>query len=452
VRYLFGRPLGALVSWAAGTGAGALVGATMGEPVYGLVAGSGLGVVLHASQDALRGQRLMRWLRHGGQDGAAAPRDTGFWGELGYRIERALRQRERQLAQERAQHLQFLSAIEASPNGVLLLDEGDAIAWCNPAAADHFSLDPERDHAQRVTNLVRAPGFVALLQTQPPPMQPTLLSGLRHPGTLSVLLRRYGPDRKLVLSQDVTERERHEAMRRDFVANVSHEIRTPLTALAGFVETMQTLPLVESEREHVLRLMAQQTGRMRTLVDDLLTLARLEGSPRPAPDHWFGLDTLLEQVHARTRSLSGGRHELRFPPPAGIELAGSEGEIDSALTNLLSNAVRYTPDGGRIGLSLRRLEDGRLEIGVHDSGIGIAREHLPRLAERFYRVDGSRSRETGGTGLGLSIVKHVAQRHGGELSIDSVPGRGSVFCLLLPAARVKQADVPIDQRDAAARR
>ena len=451
MRHLVGRPLGAVVAWAAGSGAGALVGATLGEPWPALVAGGGVAVLLHASLEALRGRRLMRWVQ--GAQNTAAPRDTGFWGELGYRIERALRQRERQLAQERAQHAQFLNAIDASPNGVLLLDAGDAIVWCNPAAADHFSVDPERDRLQRITNLVRAPGFVALLQADEAPVQPLLLSDLRRPGTLSVLLRRYGPGLKLVLSQDVTERERHEAMRRDFVANVSHEIRTPLTALSGFVETMQTLPLVEADRERVLAMMAQQTSRMRTLVDDLLTLARLEGSPRPAPDRWFFLDPLLEQVHVRAQSLSGGRHALRFPEqPCGVELAGSEGEIDSALTNLLSNAVRYTPEGGTIGVTLRQLDDGRLEIAVRDSGIGIAREHLPRLAERFYRVDGSRSRETGGTGLGLSIVKHVAQRHGGELGIDSVAGKGSTFRLLLPAVRVRQAHPEADQRAEAARR
>ncbi|WP_043460194.1 phosphate regulon sensor histidine kinase PhoR [Azohydromonas australica] len=451
MRYLLGRPLGAVAAWAAGSGLGALVGAPMGELWPGVLAGGGLWVLLNASADALRGQRLMRWLR-GAQD-AAAPRDTGFWGELGYRIERALRLRERQLTRERSQHAQFLNAIEASPNGVLLLDAGEAILWCNAAAADHFGLDPERDRLQRVTNLVRAPDFVALLQAPQAPAQPQLLSGLRRAGTLSVLLRPYGAGLKLVLSQDVTERERHEAMRRDFVANVSHEIRTPLTALSGFVETMQTLPLAEAERHRVLSLMSQQTARMRTLVDDLLTLARLEGSPRPAPDRWFALDTLLEQVRARTQALSSGAHELRFTAPEGIEMAGSEGEIDSALTNLLSNAVRYTPAGGHIGLALRWREDGRLEIAVSDSGIGIAREHLPRLAERFYRVDGSRSRETGGTGLGLSIVKHVAQRHGGELLIDSTPGQGSTFSLLLPPVRVRRQAQMLDQRvDAAVRR
>ncbi len=437
MRHLLGHPLGALASWGVGSATGLLLGGHLGAPLTGLAFGGALGVTLLASLDALRGQRLLRWLS-GAQEGGA-PRGPAFWGELGYCMERALRRREQQLAQERAAHVQFLSAIEASPNGVLLLDGEDAITWCNPAAADHFGLDPERDRQQRVTNLVRAPGFVALLQASDAPLQPQLLSDLRRPGTLAVLVRRYGPDERLVLSQDVTERERHEAMQRDFVANVSHEVRTPLTALSGFVETMQALALSEDERRHVLGLMSQQTARMRSLVDDLLTLARLEGSPRPAPDGWFGLDTLLEQIEARTRSLSAGQHAIEFPPRAGLELAGSESEIDSALTNLLSNAVRYTPPGGGISVLLQRLGDGRLEIAVRDSGIGIAREHMPRLAERFYRVDGSRSRETGGTGLGLSIVKHVLSRHGGELGINSSPGKGSTFKLLLPAVRVRRA-------------
>jgi two-component system phosphate regulon sensor histidine kinase PhoR len=162
---------------------------------------------------------------------------------------------------------------------------------------------------------------------------------------------------------------------------------------------------------------------------------------------------LLQQVHERARALSGGRHELRFGSGEGIELAGSEGEFDSALTNLLSNAVRYTPPGGSIGVALHWLPDGCLELAVHDSGIGIAREHLSRLAERFYRVDGSRSRDTGGTGLGLSIVKHVAQRHGGELRIDSAPGHGSTFTLRLPPARARaRQTTAAAQRDTVARR
>jgi two-component system phosphate regulon sensor histidine kinase PhoR len=259
--------------------------------------------------------------------------------------------------------------------------------------------------------------------------------------TLSVLVRPYGDGLKLVLSQDVTERERHDAMRRDFVANVSHEIRSPLTVLAGFVESMATLPLQEAERQRVLSLMGQQTERMQSLVTDLLTLAQLEGSPRPPPDRWVALHGVFERALAEARALSADRHRISSDGGEGWEVAGSETELRSAVGNLLGNAVRYTPDGGRIRLRWVPRSEGGGAVEVIDSGIGVAREHLPRLTERFYRVDGSRSRATGGTGLGLSIVKHVMQRHGGTIELESEPGAGSCFRLVFPAARLRSAQV-----------
>jgi two-component system phosphate regulon sensor histidine kinase PhoR len=202
---------------------------------------------------------------------------------------------------------------------------------------------------------------------------------------------------------------------------------------------MTNLPLTEIERRRVLVLMTQQADRMSTLVSDLLTLAQLEGSPRPQADRWVSLGPMLTQVATDAGLLSAGRHTLVFPAAVDAQIAGAAGELLSAIINLVNNAVRYTPEGGRIELGWRVLADGVGEIAVTDTGLGIAREHLPRLTERFYRVDGSRSRDTGGTGLGLSIVKHVAQRHGGELDIQSEVGRGSTFRLLLPAARVRAA-------------
>jgi two-component system phosphate regulon sensor histidine kinase PhoR len=259
---------------------------------------------------------------------------------------------------------------------------------------------------------------------------------------VSVLLRRYGEGMKLVLSQDITDRERSDAMRRDFVANVSHEIRTPLTVLAGFIETMSNLPLTEVERKRVLLLMGQQTLRMQTLVSDLLTLAQLEGSPRPTTDRWVALEPLLLQIEAEARALSGGRHQIQVARPGAAQLAGAQAELHSAIANLVSNAIRYTPEGGRIEVRWQQLADGSGELAVSDTGVGVAREHLPRLTERFYRVDGSRSRDTGGTGLGLSIVKHVVQRHGAELDVQSEPGKGSRFRLLFPAVRVRAPAEP----------
>jgi two-component system phosphate regulon sensor histidine kinase PhoR len=258
---------------------------------------------------------------------------------------------------------------------------------------------------------------------------------------LSVHAHSYGKDRKLLLSRDITAVELAEAMRRDFVANVSHEIRTPLTVLSGFIETLQTLPLKRHEQDRYLSLMAQQSKRMQTLVDDLLTLSRLEGSPRPGGNDWVSTSLLFAQsqqeAQALSKLLAPHGHEITFDVAAGFEIAGVQAELYSAISNLVINAVRYTPDIGKIKVSWKMLNDGRGEFMVKDTGQGIAAEHLPRLTERFYRIDRSRSRETGGTGLGLAIVKHVVQRHGAELQIESQLGQGSRFSITFPATRVR---------------
>jgi two-component system phosphate regulon sensor histidine kinase PhoR len=431
------RALMAVLALSLGSLLGFLVGALVGWPIVLAAVGAGCGSLLALALDARHGERLLDWLR--GPQQESAPRDTGTWGELGYRIERALRAKDLALQQEAQRLQQFLAAIEASPNGVMLLDGADQIEWCNSVGAEHFGLDPQRDRRQRITNLVRSPAFVAYLQ-EARFDEPVVFAGPGR-GTLSVLIRPYGgadEGMKLVLSQDITERERADAMRRDFVANVSHEIRTPLTVLAGFVETLAQLPLNEAERKRVLALMAQQTDRMQALVADLLTLAQLEGSPRPGADRWVAVGALMQRAEADARALSAGRHSFEIGGAEGAEVAGSEAELLSAVGNLLTNAVRYTPEGGRVSLQWRWREGGEGEIEVSDTGPGIAREHLPRLTERFYRVDGSRSRDTGGTGLGLAIVKHVVQRHGGEIDITSELGKGSSFKLVFPALRVRQ--------------
>ena len=437
MNWLLPRIVAAAIAMVVGGLAG-LVIPGLNAPVLGAFLGFAFALGVISVRDTLHGYRLITWLR-GSQQGQA-PRDAGLWGELGYRVERSIRLREKGAALERERLSQFLSAIEASPNGVMLLDAGDQIEWCNSLAADHFGLDPRRDLRQRVTNLVRAPAFVSYLQAGSfdDAIQIPDPSG-RH--TLSVLVRSYGDGLRLVLSQDITERERSDGMRRDFVANVSHEIRTPLTVLAGFIETMTNLPLTEVERKRVLVLMTQQADRMGTLVSDLLTLAQLEGSPRPQADRWVPLAPLLAQVEVDAKLLSAGRHTLAFPSHIDAQIAGAHNELLSAVTNLVNNAVRYTPKGGRVEVSWKVHADGAGEIAVTDTGPGIAREHLPRLTERFYRVDGSRSRDTGGTGLGLSIVKHVVQRHGGEIDVQSEPGKGSSFRLVFPALRVRHAAV-----------
>ena len=380
--------------------------------------------------------KLLRWMARDGVD--PAPIVNGPLAELAYRMEKLLRKRDgrRELEQQRLQ--QFLSALEAYPNGLLLLDANDQIQWLNHVAAEQLDLQVERDLLQNIRNLVRAPAFIELMQ-QPAGGSALVSQGRQH---LQLTLRRFGDRRapaSLLMVTDVTERTRLEQMRSDFVANVSHEIRSPLTVLSGFLETLQTMRLSEDERQRSLLLMRQQTERMQLLVSDLLTLARLEGAPKPPPGGWFALDALLARCLSDARAADLGRHQLSAEPcEAGLQLSGNEGEWQSAFGNLVGNALRYTPEGGTVHLAWRWLDDGRGEFAVLDTGPGIAAEHIPRLTERFYRVDGSRSRDTGGTGLGLAIVKHVLQRHGAELIIESQLGQGSQFRIRIPAHRLKR--------------
>ncbi len=447
MRWLLSRLFLAGFASAFAGGLGFLISGPSGLAI-GVSIGAVAALLAVVALDARRASQLMRWLQGSMQD--AAPRDTGLWGELAYRAERALRGLEHDVAAERTRLSQFVAAMDASPNGVLLLDADDVIEWCNARAAGHFGLDPERDRRQRITNLIRSPSFVAYLQAGVFG-EPVTIGPPERKGTLQVTIRTYDSDRKkLILSQDQTERERADALRRDFVANVSHELRTPLTVLAGFLETMRNLPLSEAEQKRVLAMMSQQSDRMTNLVGDLLALARLEGSPRPALDHWVPVAALFGQVEAAARSLSAGRHEIVFADASDVSVAGSESELLSAIGNLASNAVRYTQDGGRVDVAFELEADGAGAIVVADNGRGVPAEHLPRLTERFYRVDSGRSRESGGTGLGLAIVKHVAQRHGGELAIESELGKGSTFRLLLPAARVRTAHESSGSMQAAA--
>ena len=404
--------------------------------------------------DAWMGQRMLRWL-HADSPGEFDFK-SGVWAEVAARVQRLLRDRERETADRQSRLDSFLSAMQASPNGVMLLDGDSHIEWCNDTAALHFGLDIERDKLQVVGNLVRDPGFVAYMAGKNYHnafTMPGRNSSTTHPVTLSVQLHPYGEGRKLLLSRDITMVEQAEAMRRDFVANVSHEIRTPLTVLSGFVETLQTLELSDVERGGYLDLMALQAERMQTLVSDLLTLSKLEGSPPPSLDTAVPLTPLMRQLEHDAKALSGalaedsdgGVQKISFDCAFEGSLLGARSELLSAMSNLVSNAVRYTPHEGHIEIKLLPSSpDGTLVFSVADTGPGIAKEHLGRLTERFYRVDRSRSRETGGTGLGLAIVKHVAQRHGAKLLIESTLGRGSVFSLAFPPQRVLQPKAPAD--------
>ncbi|AVP57558.1 phosphate regulon sensor histidine kinase PhoR [Pulveribacter suum] len=418
---------------------------------WGAAAGAALGAWLWLAADSWAAARLLAWLRSG-EPGEALPRLHGPWAEAAERARRLLRdgQRREQASQGRLDDI--LAALQASPNGVTLLDAGGHIEWCNQMAEEHFGLDATRDALQSIGNLVREPEFAAYLaggDHAPGVVLPGRGSTPSRPVRIAVHLHPYGDGRRLLLSRDITQLEQAEAMRRDFVANVSHEIRTPLTVLIGFVETLQTLPLSAAERDRYLGLMARQGERMQRLVQDLLTLSRLEGSPLPGRQDWVSVRELLRHCHDEARALSaaltqGARaHHIAFPDAAQAEaagqVAGSAGELQSALTNLVNNAVRYTPAGGSITVCWEAQPGGGARFCVTDSGPGIAPEHLARITERFYRVDRSRSRDTGGTGLGLAIVKHVAQRHGAVLRVASLLGEGATFSIEFPAARLRAA-------------
>jgi two-component system phosphate regulon sensor histidine kinase PhoR len=365
------------------------------------------------------------------------PEAGGAWGEVFnqlHRHRRAMLRRRRELAQL---IVRSRRGAQALPYGVAVLDADYRLDWCNDAAREHLGLDLERDRKQPIVNVVRTPEFVEYLRTGDfsEPVQLGAPGGRR---TLSLQVVSFGDEEHLLLSQDVTGAARVEAMRRDFVANVSHELRTPLTVLAGFLETIQDLKLDASRVRDYIGLMAPQAERMKRLIDDLLTLSMLEHAPPPPDADRVPMRMLLQRVRSETEALSGGKHRISLVVAGEHDLLGAEKELESAFQNLASNAVRYTPAGGEIRLRWSSSDNGG-EFAVEDSGIGIDPEHLPRLTERFYRVDRGRSRETGGTGLGLSIVKHALARHQAALAIESTLGRGSRFIARFPAIRLAAA-------------
>jgi two-component system, OmpR family, phosphate regulon sensor histidine kinase PhoR len=380
---------------------------------------------------------LLKWLRTPALD--AMPQGVGIWDEVFAALYRMLRQRSQSESRLSATLKDFQQAGAAMPDGLVILDQADRIEWCNPKAELHLGLDLRRDTGQQITYLVRNPRFSENLRAQNY-SEPLILRQSRGSDLiLSVQLVPYGDRQTLVISRDVTDLERVETMRRDFIANVSHELRTPLTVVGGFLETISDARPTDGELlRRSLPLMMDQTRRMQRLVEDLLTLSRLESANNPVREEHVNVPDLAQALYRDALALSAGRHRIRLELESRDWLSGSEDELRSAFSNLISNAIRYTPDGGEVVIGWCRQGDVAA-FRVRDSGIGINPEHIPRLTERFYRVDRSRSRETGGTGLGLAIVKHVLNRHQGWLEVASEAGRGSTFTAVLPAQRLLPA-------------
>lgn len=383
--------------------------------------------------------RVSRWTR---DLRLPPPPSAGSWDDALARLYRHLRSQERQLAQLEGSVQGFFSAAQALPDGLVTLDEDFHIDWCNRIARQHLGLRLPADRGHSLLNLVRAPEFVRYARQEEWPA-PLLI---RNPGAgerlLMVQLITYNKRQRMLLTRDVTQIERLETTRRDFVANVSHELRTPLTVLAGFLETLIEMPpeaIGPEQRDQYMKVMHEQSQRMQAIVADLLTLSTLESSPTTDPQP-VDMPGLIDTALAQAQALSNGRHTISRQVNADLDILGTGTELISAISNLLINAVRYTPDGGSITVSWQTEADGSARYAVTDTGIGIAAHHLPRLTERFYRVDRGRSRESGGTGLGLAIAKHIAMRHDGELEITSEVGRGSRFSLHFPAARISDGN------------
>ncbi len=378
--------------------------------------------------------RLGQWLQDARLE--TIPEAGGVWDEVFSRLYKMVKQHD-QTRMELADELQHIEqATAALPEGVAILNEANRIEWCNPLAQQHFDLDVKHDLMQDITYLVRQPEFIEYLQ-ESNFSEPLVMRPARHDDMLlSINLIPYGVNKRLLISRDVTQLERIEAMRRDFVANVSHELRTPLTVVNGYVENLRDMTdLTREDAQRALQRMTEQTKRMENLVTDLLTLSRLENDRSPLHEEGIDMSALLNEIYHDGQLLNGGVHSVHLEILSDAKLLGNHDELRSAFGNLLSNAIRYTPAGGTILLRWAEC-DGQLVFSVQDSGIGVAAQHIPRLTERFYRVDHSRSRETGGTGLGLAIVKHVAMRHHAKIEVTSEEGKGSTFALVFPVRRV----------------
>ena len=423
---LYRRTVAALAALAL---ASIVVGLVASAPWGWAIATLGVGGLL--AYHVVHLARLARWLAQ--PEAGEVPEGRGSWDDVLtalHRYERAGAAREQQLADALTQ---FRRAAQAMPDGVVLLDAKNAIEWFNDQAAAMLELDPRTDAGRPIGNLVREPAFIDYLASDGEERTRPIRLPVAHGRVGAIQLIPYGESQTLLLARDITQAERVETMRRDFVANVSHELRTPLTVLVGFLETVRELKLDPQRVRDYIGMMREQASRMHRIIEDLLALSVLESAPPPAAER-VRIAPLLERLAADAAALSGGRHTISVRGRPQVDLLGNESEVASAFGNLLSNAVRYTPTGGRVTLAWDDGPDGA-SFSVEDSGVGIAPEHIPRLTERFYRVDRSRSRETGGTGLGLAIVKHALARHQANLEVASAPGAGSRFTARFPASR-----------------
>ncbi|MEH6421530.1 MULTISPECIES: phosphate regulon sensor histidine kinase PhoR [Pseudomonas] len=395
-----------------------------------------IGLALYLGWTLKQLLRLHDWLRNHQPD-EAPPDGYGLWGEVFDSIYHLQRRDQRVRGRLQAVIDRVQESTAALRDAVIMLDSDGNLEWWNRAAETLLGFKTPQDGGQQVTNLVRHPLFKEYFEAE------NYLEPLEIPSPINDRMRvqlhitRYGNNEHLMLVRDVTRIHQLEQMRKDFVANVSHELRTPLTVITGYLETLlDNVEDVNPRWSRALQQMSQQGSRMQTLLNDLLLLAKLEATDYPSDNQPVAVDALLAAIKNDAQALSGPRNQrISLEAAPGVKLKGSESELRSAFSNLVFNAVKYTQDEGNI--RIRWWVDAQgAHLSVQDSGVGIDAKHLPRLTERFYRVDSSRASNTGGTGLGLAIVKHVLMRHRGKLEISSVPGHGSTFTCHFPPAQL----------------
>jgi two-component system, OmpR family, phosphate regulon sensor histidine kinase PhoR len=413
--------------------AGVLVGLLLGWMFGHLWAGLALVFACYLGWHLVNLFRVDWWLRH---RGFAEPPDVGgAWGDAITHIVR-LHRRKRFHKQRFVQLFrQIQRSTAALPDGVVILNDQREIAWFNRMAAHLLNLRRTADLGLRIDNLVRQPEFARYLNEGQYANPIVIRTGATDGLYLSLQIVPYGEGQLLLLARDVSRQMRLENMRKDFVANASHELRSPLTVISGYLETLSQDPALDSDLAAPVAEMRRQAERMTTIIGDLLELSRLESDESEVEGAPVDVAALLSMLRKDVLARSDHPREVRVRVETTASLIGNESEIHSAFSNLVDNAAKYTPADGSIEMRWWVDADGG-HFAVTDTGIGIPTEHIPRLTERFYRVDPGRSRGTGGSGLGLAIVKHVLQRHGASLDIESVQGRGSVFSCHFPSYRI----------------
>ena len=413
-------------------GACLLLGLLTGQTAWALV----IGLAGYLAWNLSQLLRLHKWLSDHRPD-EPTPEGYGLWGEVFDRIYNLQRRNEKARGRLQAVIDRVQESTAALRDGVIMLDRDGNLEWWNGAAEHLLGLKAPQDSGQAISNLVRDPRFkdyFARGQYLEPLDLPSPVNSRLH---LQIQITEYGNNEHLMLVRDVTRLHQLEQMRKDFVANVSHELRTPLTVISGYLETLLDNAEALSPRwQRALQQMQEQGSRMQALLNDLLLLAKLEATDFPTDKQPVAIDQLLLAIKSDAQALSGElHHRISLEVDQDLMLKGSEAELRSAFSNLVFNAVKYSPANAQIHIRWWADAQGA-HMAVQDTGPGIEAKHLPRLTERFYRVDASRASNTGGTGLGLAIVKHVLLRHRGRLDISSSLGKGSTFTCHFPNAQV----------------